>query len=204
MTTDRKNPFLSLWQNTNSHNTGLLPKTFTSRKTDYSWKYFLYSLPKGVMSFVLRSFIDCLPPLLLLNGWKTYDDTMHSLQQPWDPTLHTYSCSVFLNQGRYTWQHNSILQHLVLALGSAYSSLNSAPQIYADLPGYLSSTDSTIPSHTLPSSQRPDLVLLFPNKKIYIIGLTIPFESNLDNAHTKKTWPLCLPHLRLTFSLLLR
>ena len=62
----------------------------------------------------------------------------------------------------------------------------SIPQIYADLPGYLSSTDSTIPSHILPTSQRPDLVLLFPNRKIYIIELTIPFESNLDNAHTRK------------------
>ena len=40
--------------------------------------------------------------------------------------------------------------------------------------------------HMLPTSQSPDPVLLFPNRKIYIIELTIHFESNLDNAHTRE------------------
>ena len=73
-------------------------------------------------------------------------------------------CSVFLNQGRYIGRHNSVLQHLVLTLGSAYSSVNSPPQIFSDLLGHLSSSNSTIPSQILLTSC-PDLVLLFLNRK---------------------------------------
>ena len=132
------------------------------------------------MSFVLCYFIYCLLSLAALKRMKKRTMT-HCTHCNSHEILHHIlkSCSVFLNQGRYTWRHSSILQHLVLALSCA-------PQIYADSPGYLSSTDSTIPSHILPTPQRPDLVLLFPNRKIYIIELTISFDSNLDNAHTRK------------------
>ena len=127
------------------------------------------------------------PPLLLLNGWKKRTTTRCTHCNNHETLHHILnSCSVFLNRGRSTWWYNSILQHLALALGSAYSSLNSAPQIYADLPGYLSSTDSTVPSHILPTSQHPNFFLLFPNRKIYIIELTTPFESNFINAHTRQ------------------
>ena len=114
------------------------------------------------MSFVLRSFIDCLPSLAALKRMKKRSLCPHRHNHE---TLHHILnfCSVFLNQGRYTWRHNSVLNHLVLALGSAYSASDTPPQICADLPGRLSLSNSTIPSHVLPTSLRPDLVLLFPN-----------------------------------------
>ena len=134
-------------------------------QTDASWISFFYSLPKSVISFVSRSFIDCLPSLAALKRMNKRSTTrcIHCNNRE---TLHHIlnCCSICLYQGRYTWQHNSVLQHLVLALGSAFSSVNSPPQIYADLPGHLSSA-STIPSHILPTTQRTYLVLLFPNRK---------------------------------------
>ena len=66
----QKNHFLSQWQNTNCHNAGILPQTLHFEQTDSSWKCFLSFVPKGVMSFVLYSSIDCLPPVLLFSGWK--------------------------------------------------------------------------------------------------------------------------------------
>ena len=45
---------------------GSFLKLLHLEQTDASWKSFLYSLPKDVMSFVLRSFIDCLPSLAAL------------------------------------------------------------------------------------------------------------------------------------------
>ena len=109
-------------------------------------------------------------------------------------------CSVFLNQRRYTWHHNSVLNHLVFALGSAYSASDTPPQIFADLPGHLSSSNSAIPSHVLPTSLCPDLVLLFPNRKIYILELTVPFETNISSARLRKSnrYASLLTDLRLS------
>ena len=125
----------------------LFLKLLHLEQTDPSWKSFLFSLPKGAISFVLRSFIDCLPSLAALKRMNKRTTTRcpHCNNHE---TLHHIlnSRSVFLNQGRYTWWHNSVLLHL--ALGSAYSSLNSPSQIYADLPGHLSSTESSIRSRT--------------------------------------------------------
>ena len=54
-------------------------------------------------------------------------------------------------------------------------------KLYADLPGYMS------PSVVRGDTLRPDLVLTIENKCIYILELTIGFESNLlDNAKRKR------------------
>ena len=34
---------------------------------------------------------------------------------------------------------------------------------------------------------RPDLVIIFPSRKIIILELTVPFESNISDAHSHKT-----------------
>ena len=46
-------------------------------------------------------------------------------------------------------------------------------KLYADLPGYIS------PSVVTGDTLRPDLVLAIENKCIYILELTVGFESNL-------------------------
>ena len=63
-----------------------------------------------------------------------------------------------------------------------------------------SSSDSTIPSHVLPTSLRPDLVLLFPNRKIDILELTIPFETNISSVRLRKSnrYASLLTDLRLS------
>ena len=85
-------------------------------------------------------------------------------------------CKTYLNEGRFTWRHDSVLNSIALTLKSLnYSNL------YVDLPGYLS--PSIITGDTL----RPDLVLTIENKCIYILELTIGFESNLQpNATCKR------------------
>ena len=60
-------------------------------------------------------------------------------------------------------------------------------EIYADLEN-LSINGSTIPQDVLPTQQRPDLVIL--NRKemtIYLIELTVSFETNFESAHLRKT-----------------
>ena len=88
-------------------------------------------------------------------------------------------CSVFLSQGRYTWRHKSVLNHLVLALSSAYSN----GQIFADLRNCLSPSwpyfSAAFPSDILCTSQRPDLVLIFPDKKSSCLNWLILLKLNL-------------------------
>ena len=58
--------------------------------------------------------------------------------------------------------------------------------MYADLAG-LNIASGTIPPNVQPTTQRPDLVIVWPTvKEIAIIELTIPFEMNVDQAHERK------------------
>ena len=52
--------------------------------------------------------------------------------------------------------------------------------IYADLPGFIN------PSAITGDNLRPDLLLVLPNKCLYILELTVGFESNIrKNSHRK-------------------
>ena len=84
-------------------------------------------------------------------------------------------CKTYLNEGRFTWRHDSVLS----LIASTLKSLNYF-NLYVDLPGYLS--PSIITGDTL----RPDLVLTIENKCMCILELTIGFESNLQTNATRK------------------
>ena len=140
------------------------------------------------MSFVLRSSIDCLPSLAVLKRMHKRTSTSCPLCGNHQTLHHILNfCSVSLQQGCYTWRHNSILNHLFQSPSSPYSSVTPCPTILADLPDCPLPTGSTIPPNVLCTSLRPDLVILFPSRKIIILELTVPFESNISDAHSRKT-----------------
>ena len=88
-----------------------------------------------------------------------------------------------LEQGRYTWRHNSILSYIA----SLCKDIDEA-QVFVDLGTNQHETVTTIPQNIIPTSQRPDLVIYWPNlKKLLILELTVPFETNIQNAHQLKT-----------------
>ena len=85
------------------------------------------------------------------------------------------SCTTYLEEGRYTWRHNSVLLYLAKTL-----KLLSKCSLYADLPSFLS------PSIITGDFLRPDLVLV-TDTSLYILELTVGFESNLQiNSDRKK------------------
>ena len=90
--------------------------------------------------------------------------------------LHAVSrCKVYLQQGRYTWPHKSI--HLFIA--KTFQSLQHA-KIFADVPGYIST--SVVTGDDL----RPDLLKSISGNWLYILELTVGFESNIrTNAERK-------------------
>ena len=80
------------------------------------------------------------------------------------------------NEGRYTWRHDSALSFIAQTLQSIKPA-----KLYADLPGYLS------PCTITGDSLRPDILLSTADNTLYIIELTVGFETNLDNnAHRKE------------------
>ena len=91
---------------------------------------------------------------------------------------------VSLNQGRYTWRHNSVLKFIT---DSILSKKPAGLEVFSDLPNY-DMNGSTIPPDILQTQQRPDLVIIDREKKVIsIIELTICFESNFEAANARKT-----------------
>ena len=88
------------------------------------------------------------------------------------------SCKRYLDHGRYNWRHDSVL----LCLSKSLSSL-AEWSMYADLPSFPS------PSLIRGDTSRPDLILHNKRSKfLYIVELTVGFESNLKaNSERKLT-----------------
>ena len=85
-------------------------------------------------------------------------------------------CKFYLEQGRYTWRHNSVLSVFATSLKVVEGS-----SLYADIPGFPS------PSITTGDDLRPDLLLKTKDNCLYILELTIGFETNLSkNAERKR------------------
>ena len=95
-------------------------------------------------------------------------------------------CPVATQQGRTTWRHNSILNHIQTTI---VSHKPDNLEIYSDLPG-CNINGATIPQDILTVSgegSKPDMVLLNRNeKKITILELTSPLEANIEAAYKRK------------------
>ena len=82
----------------------------------------------------------------------------------------------YLEEDRYTWRHNSALQIL-----AHYFRANTGASLYVNLPSFHS------PSLIARDNFLHDLVLVLLDNKIYVIKLTVGFETNLEvNAEHKR------------------
>ena len=84
-------------------------------------------------------------------------------------------CQFYFQRGRYTWCHDSVLQLIAITFQSVTNMT-----LYADLPGFLS------PKVITGDNLRPDLLLSFQNKCLYIFELTVGFETNLQTNISRK------------------
>ena len=85
------------------------------------------------------------------------------------------AASHILMRGRYTWRHNSALHFVAPTLQSVRNS-----SLYADLPGFLSPC-------IIVNQLRPDMLLSIGKTTLYMIELTVGFETNLNcNAERKQ------------------
>ena len=84
-------------------------------------------------------------------------------------------CQQYLN--RFTWRRDSILNFIAKSLQPA---INAHFSLYADFNGFLN------PSIITGENYRPDLLFLIQSKCLYVLELSVGFESNLNNDAVRK------------------
>lgn len=98
---------------------------------------------------------------------------------------HTPSnCSVALDQGRFTWRHDSVLSAIIHVLRS---SLSPDFVFFSDMAGHQAPHGGTIPPHVLVTNLRPDIfVLNETSREVVVFELTCPWDSNIARSHSYK------------------
>ena len=149
---------------------------FACNKTNSLWSTVQQSLPRNIFTFSIKYLNNTLPTRKNLCKWSISQSSSCSFCLQSETLQHVVSsCSSYLDEGRYTWRHNSVL----LFLANTFSSFKQCT-VYADLPFFLS------PSLITGESLRSDLLLLTKDKSLYILELTIGFETNIQNNSNRK------------------
>ena len=151
-----------------------------SEKSHAVWKSYLYNLKHGTMKFLLNSVIDTLPTGANLTRWNKSSSDKCKLCKNRETTLHILNgCKKALNDGRYTWRHNSIINYITSCLD------NSKYVVRTDLPG---NPSKTLPPEMIVTNLIPDVVIVDEKKKnVAIFELTAPFETNIKARHEQKS-----------------
>ena len=134
-------------------------------------------MPKNIFNFTVRYIHNTLPTQSNLTklGISSSSDCSFCLTPK--TFLHIVAgCKSYLDQGRFIWRHDSVLKFIAKSLTAVNG------KIYSDLPEYLN------PSIITGDKFRPDFPFIFPSNHLYILELTISYESNLStNSLRKKT-----------------
>ena len=129
---------------------------------------------KNIYNFTIRYINNSLPTRKNRSRWGLSSSSECSFCLGPESLLHVVAgCQCFLD--RFTWRHNSILNFLANTLQTVNGSA-----LYADVPGFKS--PSIITGHTY----RPDLLLSLSNGSLYVVELTVGYETNLENNVKRK------------------
>ena len=140
------------------------------------WSLAQRNLPKNIFNFSVRYINSSSPNRTNLTKWgiSPTSDCSFCLQP--ESLLHVAAgCAKCLDEGRYTWPHDSILHFLA----SSFQSIKNS-SLYVDIPGCIS------PCASKSDSLRLDLLLITRDKCFYLLELTVGFESNLRNNSNRK------------------
>jgi len=104
---------------------------------DLSWKNLIYGPGPRVIAFVLNAQINSVRTPDMLKLWGYIPSAECILCKAEKCTLHhiLVNCKFALNQGRYTWRHDSVLSSIEVALRKVLGAVNSRvkPDVFADV-----------------------------------------------------------------------
>ena len=140
---------------------------------------------QGVLKFAINAGINTLPSADNLKRWgKRVNDRCDFCGNIQTLAHILTNCSTALDQGRFTWRHDSVLRTIVSFIASK---LRAGFALYSDLPGFQSAHRGVIPPHIIVTPLRPDLVLINECARVIVIfELTCPWERNIDRDHEFK------------------
>jgi hypothetical protein len=99
-------------------------------------------------------------------------------------------CKHPLDQGKLTWRHGSILNHITGSLKSALVG-KSTVELYCDLEGLQAPGGGSISADVMVQAQRPDLVItdrsVHGSHMIALVELTCPWDTDAKKAEEHKT-----------------
>ena len=149
---------------------------YSCQRTASIWSIVQQNMPRNIFNFSIKYLNNILPTRKNLCQLSISQSSARSFCLQSETLQHVVSsCNWYLENGRYTWRHNSVL----LFLANTFSALNQI-SVYADLPSFMS------PSLITGDSLRPDLLLLTGNKVLYILELTLGFETNIQANSVRK------------------
>ena len=150
-----------------------------------TWRSFLWDVPQGVLKFAVNAGINTLPSLDNLKRWGKRTNDRCPFCGNIETLLHILSnCSTSLDQGRYTWRHDSVLTSIITLIRPH---LYDGMVLYSDMIGYQAPHGGTIPPHILVTNLRPDIFIVDENARIAIVfELTCPWDNNIERSHTYK------------------
>ena len=139
----------------------------------------------NIFNFTVRYLNNTLANRTNLHKWKLPLSPDCSFCLHPESLLHIVAgCKSYLEDGRYTWRHNSALHFIASSLQCIKHST-----LYTDLPGFAS------PCIVTGDNLCPDMLLSIGTDTLYIIELTVGFETNIDlNAERKHNKYLQLTH----------
>ena len=143
------------------------------------------NVSKGVLTFALKASTNALNTPENLKRWEKRKKDKCDLCGNFGSPMHILNwCKTSLDQGRFTWRHNSFLSHFTkICKGKKPDSI----AIYSDLPGHNVNGKKTVPPNILPTAERTDVVIVKQtSKEITILELTCSYETNIESANTYK------------------
>ena len=151
---------------------------------DVIWKSYMYNLKQGTLKFLLNASLDTLPTAANLLKWNKTSSDQCKLCKARETTLHILNnCPISLNNGKYLWRHNNVVNYVVKLIDTTKFS------VFSDLPGHTVGGGS-IPPELCITVQKPDIVIQDKKtKSLHIFELSVPIETNgnIDKRHREKS-----------------
>lgn len=141
------------------------------------WYNISQELTANIYRFTRQALIFSLPVKSNLKRWGKVNTDVCPLCHNKQTQLHVLNhCTKALNDGRYTWRHDSILYTILYYIKQLFQK---GYQVYGDLEGFES------PNELFTGQVRPDIALK-KEDEVIIIELTCCFETNLRKSNDYK------------------
>ena len=149
------------------------------------WSKAVQKLPPELLKFSLNAVQDTLPHNANLAMWRRREGLSCACKLCGErqTLLHVLNnCPKALNMRRYNERHDAVLEVISKFMAK---SLPEEYQLLADLPQF---HPYVFPPHIATTDQRPDIVVWSSTtQEVWMIELTVCFETGYKDAHTLKT-----------------